>query len=217
MLVSRASRSLRACSRSVSVDATPALSRRNPAARCALLVGAFGGVGAASYSSSVADTLHATHEMRHYEKIFERADADRDDRLSKQELREYLRRRGFTVRGKDFDAMWAVVDAESDDPDSLGRAEFIRFMQHAQRNYLGRVCDSMSNDPAAIGSAMYLGGSVLFAALPALSPILPLSSAALMRCGQTLYIAGGFLFMSIQVEKHAGKIDMELALRSDLE
>ena len=49
------------------------------------------------------------------------------------------------------------------------------------------------------------------------SPILPLSSAALMRCGQTLYIAGGFLFMSIQVEKHAGKIDMELALRSDLE
>ena len=156
MLVARASRSLRACSRSVSVDATPALSRRNPAARCALLVGAFGGVGAASYSSSVADTLHATHEMRHYEKIFERADADRDDRLSKQELREYLRRRGFTVSGKDFDAMWAVVDAESDDPDSLGRAEFIRFMQHAQRNYLGRVCDSMSNDPAAIGSAMYL-------------------------------------------------------------
>ena len=37
------------------------------------------------------------------------------------------------------------------------------------------------------------------------------------NCSQTLYIAGGFLFMSIQVEKHAGKIDMELALRSDLE
>ena len=89
---------------------------------------------------------------------------------------------------------------------------FLHLMQHTHRDYYRCLWDSMSGDPSALGSAMYLGGSVFFI-LPMLPRACRVSPDALARCGQALYLGGGLLFMANQVEKHIEKVHQELERR----
>mmetsp|Transcript_28309 Transcript_28309/g.58373 ORF Transcript_28309/g.58373 Transcript_28309/m.58373 type:complete len:255 (+) Transcript_28309:42-806(+) len=145
------------------------------------------------------------------DRIFDKADMDGDGYLDRRELAQYMMSCGkMDMSG--FNAIWEEINTES--MENISREEFRSFHDNAERNFYLSLWRSLVSDPSFLGSALYLSGSVLFAAMPYWSLASP---ATMTKLGQVFYIFGGMLFLSQTLERHADRLRIHRRLAGIME
>ncbi|CAL1168869.1 unnamed protein product [Cladocopium goreaui] len=139
------------------------------------------------------------------DRIFDGADLDRDGRLDRRELAQYMMSCGI-MDMSGFNAIWEEINTESSE--AISREEFRSFHDNAERNFYLSLWRSLLADPSFLGSALYLSGSVLFAAMPYWSRVSP---ATITKLGQVFYIFGGILFLSQTLETGSSQASSDVA------
>ncbi|CAE6967388.1 unnamed protein product [Symbiodinium natans] len=119
------------------------------------------------------------------DRIFDKADVDRDGHLDRRELAQYMMTCGI-MDMSGFNAIWEEINTESSD--AISREEFRSFHDNAERNFYLSLWRSLVSDPSFMGSALYLSGSVLFAAMPYWSLASP---ATMTKMGQAILPGAG--------------------------
>ncbi|CAE7425958.1 unnamed protein product [Symbiodinium sp. CCMP2456] len=145
------------------------------------------------------------------DRIFDKADVDGDGHLDRRELAQYMMSCGI-MDMSGFNAIWEEINTES--MDNISREEFRSFHDNAERNFYLSLWRSLVSDPSFLGSALYLSGSVLFAAMPYWSLASP---ATMTKLGQVFYIFGGMLFLSQTLERHTDRLRIHRRLAGIME